>query len=137
MKLVKILFIFTMLFCAPVIEAQTFKCVDVIYNANDRQSANQRIKISNQLLGTKAILTSYENKILAEMFDERGQKDASFVCEKFDNGFAKGYRYMLPNSIGAFVIEDIYPSVTNIQKFKIEIIDWDSGKDMTCVYIRR
>ncbi len=72
------------------------------------------------------------------MYDNKDRRDASFVCEKFDNGIVKGYRYMLPNSnVGAIVIENIYPSINNIQKFKVTVVDWDKGMNMTTFYIRK
>jgi len=136
MRLLKFFILLFAMFVANEVNAQTFKCVDVTFNKNDSHSTNQRLEIYNQLLGSKTILTVYDNKILAEMYDNNDKRDASFVFEYFDNGFAKGYRYTLPNSFGAIIIQDITPSVNNIQNFKILTLDLGKGIDMTATYIR-
>ncbi len=136
MKILKFLTLSIILFLANGVNAQTFKCVDITFNKNDSHSTNQRLEINNQLLGSKTILTVYDNKILAEMYDNNDNRDASFVFEYFDNGFTKGYRYTLPNSFGAIIIQDITPSVSNIQKFRILTLDFEKGMDMTATYIR-
>lgn len=139
MRILK-LFILTItlsLFFTNGINAQTFKCVDVTFNKNDSHSTNQRLEIYNQLLGSKTVLTVYNNKILAEMYDNNGKRDASFVFEYFDNGFVKGYRYSIPNSsLGAIIIQDITPSIKDIQKFKILTLDLSNGMDITTTYKR-
>lgn len=136
MKTLK-LFIFSIaLFFVSGISAQTFKCVDVSFNKGDKQSTSQRLKINKQLLGSKAVLTVYDNKILAEMYDNNEERDASFVLEYFDNTFAKGYRYTLPNSSGVIVIQDITPSIKDIKRFKILTFNWDTGMNITVTYIR-
>lgn len=122
------------LFFANGVNAQTFKCIDVTFNKEDSHSTNQRLEIYNHLLGSKVILTVHDNKILAEMYDNNGKRDASFVFEYFDNGFAKGYRYTLPKSLGAIIIQDITPSIKNIQKFKILTLDLGNGIDITTHY---
>lgn len=136
MRLLKLFFFLFVIFLSNEINAQTFKCVDITFNKNDSHSTKQRLEINNQLLGSKTILTVYDNKILAEMYDNNGNRDASFVFEYFDNGFTKGYRYTLPNSLGAIIIQDITPSVGNIQKFKILTLDFGKGIDMTATYIK-
>lgn len=125
------------LFFTNGMNAQTFKCVDVTFNKNDSHSTNQRLEIYNQLLGSKTVLTVYDNKILAEMYDNNGKRDASFIFEYFDNGFVKGYRYSIPNSsLGAIIIQDITPSIKDIQKFKILTLDLSNGMDITTTYKR-
>ena len=125
------------LFFTNEMNAQTFKCVDVTFNKNDSHSTNQRLEIYNQLLGSKTVLTVYDNKILAEMYDNNGKRDASFIFEYFDNGFVKGYRYSIPNSsLGAIIIQDITPSIKDIQKFKILTLDLSNGMDITTTYKR-
>ena len=125
------------LFFTNGMNAQTFKCVDVTFNKNDSHSTNQRLEIYNQLLGGKTVLTVYDNKILAEMYDNNGKRDASFIFEYFDNGFVKGYRYSIPNSsLGAIIIQDITPSIKDIQKFKILTLDLSNDMDITTTYKR-
>lgn len=136
MKILKFLTLSIILFLANGVNAQTFKCINVTFNKEDSHSTNQRLEIYNQLLGSKTVLTVYDNNILAEMYDNNDNRDASFVFEYFDNGFAKGYRYTLPNSLGAIIIQDITPSVSNIQKFKILTLDFGKGMNMTATYIR-
>lgn len=64
MKILKFLTLSIILFFANGVNAQTFKCVDITFNKNDSHSTNQRLEINNQLLGSKTILTVYDNKIL-------------------------------------------------------------------------
>ena len=71
------------------------------------------------------------------MYDNNGKRDASFIFEYFDNGFVKGYRYSIPNSsLGAIIIQDITPSIKDIQKFKILTLDLSNGMDITTTYKR-
>lgn len=136
MKILKFLILSIILFFANGVNAQTFKCIDVTFNKEDSHSTNQRLEIYNQLLGSKTVLTVHDNKILAEMYDNNGKRDASFVFEYFDNGFTKGYRYTLPKSLGAIIIQDITPSIRDIQKFKILTLDLGNGIDITTHYIQ-
>lgn len=138
MRYLQMLCLLMAIFCASVSQAQTFKCIDISFNSGDAHSIDERLDIKDALLGHKAIVTPLDDRILLEMFDGEGKRDSSFVCYKYDNGLTKGYKYMLPKTLGVVVIEEkyIFPSISNIQKFRVEVWDAGNGYHMNVYYVR-